>query len=611
MADLSTIQTGALSFQNINPFGDSSSIPIGTQAGDLSFQNINPSRNSSNPTSRFDSGQYSQQKYNELFHDVDLYLCNSGNFDNVNHYFINPAAVLGLYISDTVNDWIVDGSLTFMYLPEGTPNISKTGNKSNTNTEGIDAAKQNGKVLSSYQFRGDGLDLLRVMIMPRSEPGKMGDGLKINKDDTRWMLSYVFSIYEVEDVNDIPGLRGSYAAYMKCLKLYFHDVRYQMLKTSNLEYSTANSKKTEYVPGLANDISQIGGPPRATKTGIAMAEILNKALANPQTGGCDEFSVDENSSLWDKGESKLFYTSPAQWTAYEDVQYVYAHHVSEKPLKGVSKANDLVLLHTERATTFGLIEPLALTPISDFFEKAGKDQPGELQKEHFFVTSLTEETTEQNVTATFRAPMGGVDEEKVDLKTAKYGQILSYSFVDMSPTVNSNMFLTTPVYSVDVGKREFNVQFTNNDVKSARTAIAETYISELYKRGSSNEKLFLPMLHKNKKDLNIFPTFSLNGDNKVVTQKNGILNLIYTGLFQNACICFKTYGLTLRESGTFIGIDKTTGCENNDYNNKLYGQWFVVKVEHLFEAGAYMNVIYAIKIHRYSELQATFESLLQ
>jgi len=581
------------------------------QTGEMSFANINPSGSSSgNPTSRFDSGQYSQQKYNELYHDVDLYLCNSGNFDNINRYFINPAAVLGLHISDTANDWITDGSLTFMYLPEGTPKVSKTGNKANTNTEGIKAAEENGKVLSSYQFRGDGFDLLRVMIMPRSEPGKNNNGLKINKDDTRWMLSYVFSIFEVEDVNDVPGLKGSYAAYMKCLKLHFHDVRYQMLKTTNLEYSTANSNRVEHVPGLANDTSVIGGPPRAVKTGIALSEILNSGLADPQKGGCDEFSVDESSSNWDEGESKLFYTSPAHATAYDDAQYIYSHHVSKKQLKGVSQANDLCLLHTERAKSFGLIESLSLTPLVDYFEKAGKSEPGELQKEHFFVTSMTQETKEENITATFRAPMGTADQD-IDLKTAKYGQIISYSFVDMSPTVNSNMFLTSPVYSVDIGKREFNVQFTNNDVKSARQAMSETYIDKLYKQGTSNEKLFLPLLHKTKKDLNVFPVFSLNGDNKIVRQKNGILNLIYTGLFQNACICFKTYGLTLRESGTFIGIDKTTGCENNDYNNKLYGQWFVVKVDHIFEAGAYLNMIYAIKIHRYEESENKFEGLLE
>lgn len=70
-------------------------------------------------------------------------------------------------------------------------------------------------------------------------------------------------------------------------------------------------------------------------------------------------------------------------------------------------------------------------------------------------------------------------------------------------------------------------------------------------------------------------------------------------------------GLTLRESGMFIGIDKSDGCSKNDYNNKLFGQWFVIKVDHIFEAGLYVNMIYAVKIHRHANQETKFESLLE
>ena len=567
------------------------------------------------PTSRFDSGIYVEQKYNEILHNVDLYLENSGNFDvqqNPKRYYINPAAVLGMQISDTVNDWVVDGSMTFMYLPEPAPPISKTtgGQSKQTNIKGIEqAAFENGKTLNTYQFRGDGFDLLRVMIMPKATPknGYAKNAIQIDQKDTKWMLSYLFSIYDIEDVNDVPELKGFSAAYMKCLKLKFHDVRYQMLRTTNLEYSTAIPKDPSFVPNLNSEIAINQG---VLHTGDALKDILNEALAKPENGGCEEFKIPLDFLDWNKGKSELFYTSPAQYSAADDIQYVYSHHVADKQLKGSDvNVNDMCLLHTNRADEFGKLEPIALTPISDFFEKAGSSQsnPGELQKEHFFVTSFTNE--QETADRVYRAPLGG-NNKNVDVKTDKYGQIISYSFVDMSPSVNSNMFCTTPVYSVDIGKRKFNIQFTGNDVSSARNVISKSYISNLYKKGSDEEKLFLPTIHKTKKDLNIFPTFSLNGNNAIVRQKNGLHNLIYTGLFQNACICFKTIGLTLRESGTFIGIDKAQGCVNNDYNNKLYGQWFVVKVDHLFETGIYMNVIYAVKLHRYDELKETFSTTI-
>jgi hypothetical protein len=546
--------------------------------------------NLNNPPSNFSSGKFYSQKYNELFYKVELYLDNSGKFTggtNDKRYFINPAAVMNLTMTDTVNDWIVDGSILIMYLPEDID--QKQFKTMGQDRATITGAQENAETLNSYQFRSDGFDLLRVMMVPKTD---LKSDLKIDEKDPAWYLSHLFSIYDVEDVtSNVPGLEGSMSTYMKCVKLSFRDVRYQILKTTNLEYSTALSPNADFNSGLANQ--------GALYTGEAILEVFNKALADPKLDtGCQEFAVTSGPN-WDIGAGKLFYTSPAGWSADEDIQYLFSHHVSKKSLS--TGSNDLCLLHTNRAKTPQDLEPICITPLTDFFAKAGKDKdnPGELQLEHFFTTTqTTEDEMKGGRTKLFRAPMGG-SSSKVDLKTAKYGQILSYSFVDMSADVNSSAFVTTPVYSVDIGKRKFNVEFKNNDVKSARSAIANTYIKELYTEGSAKEDLFLSTIHKTKKSINVFPTFSLNGDNKIARQRNGILDLIYTGLFHNACICFKTFGLTLRQSGTFIGIDKVEGCDDNEYNNKLYGQWFVVKVDHIFEAGTYMNMIYAVKVHRF------------
>jgi len=174
-----------------------SSNPTIISNGFTQVKDVPPSNNnaSSTKTSVFDSGKYVRQKYNELYHNVDLYLDNSGDFTKPKRYYINPAAVLGLNISDTVNDWVVDGSITFMYLPEKPPNTdtSKTGQNKTTPTNGyVQAAIENGETLHSYTFRGDGFDILRVMISPESTPGVKTGGIKIDKNDTRWILSYAF-----------------------------------------------------------------------------------------------------------------------------------------------------------------------------------------------------------------------------------------------------------------------------------------------------------------------------------------------------------------------------------------------------------------------------------
>jgi hypothetical protein len=565
------------------------------------------------PSSTFSSGKFSFKQFNGLDHKIELFLDNSGNFEGKQEtrFHINPAAVLGLNIEDMITNWVTEGSMTFMYMPEDVDSIIAGSTGQGAATSIMGAAQENGRTMDSYQFRGDGFDMLRVMVVPQTA-GDSADGLNVNENDPKWILSYMFAIIDIEDVNELPELSGPGAAYMKCCKIRFHDVRQQILATSNIEYSTRNSPEAVYNTGCAND--------GILNTGKAILEIWNQALGDPEDGGCIEFIQTKDPETWDDGASEMFYTSPAGWSAADDIEYLYNHHVSKENLINSnplgSELKELCVMHTKRPKSQQDLETVCITPFSKFFKKATEgDQPGELQLEHFFVTSHTNQPNGGNdPSRTFKAPMGQQDDR--DLKTFKYGQIITYSFLDMAPHMNAGSFSTTPVYSVDIGQRKFKVKFKENDVKTARRLIAENYITELYPKQAANEKLFLPNIHTTKEKRNIFPTFALYGDQdpggkgEFIRQKSGLLQLFYTGLFQNACICFKTFGLTLRESGTFIGIDKADKSENTDFSNKIYGQWFVVKVEHSFEAGVYMNNIYAIKIHRFEELKRAFEKTL-
>lgn len=595
---------------------DINATPQTVLLGNNSSDTTNAFDGPSTPKAAFDSGNERIQRYNELDYKIDIFLDNSGDFDMAkkSQYFINPQAIINMTITDSINDWVVDGSITFLYTPEEPKTSNSTGQKKKTNIEGAAtkaAAAENGRILKHYEFRGDGYDMLRVSLRPISKSAGNGKytsskALEIDEDDPLWNLSYLFSIYETEDINDIPGLTGPAATYLKCMRLKFHDVRYQLLKTANLEYSTAQSPEAEIDPNLAN--GSLGVLP----TGKALLEVFNKALADNEQFAKGNTSLDFYRQLdedWDVGQdSKLFYTSPAAYTAADDVEYLFANHLG--PALAGTEINDMCIMHTKRPERANELEKICITPLSKIFEKATDgDNAGELQLEQFFVSEHTEEKIDPSEYQ-YKSP-NPRSNEKV-LKTFKYGQIISYSFVDMSPSVNSDVFASTPVYSVDIGKRQFNIQFKNNDVKSARKAISEGYIKHLFKlETTSNEELFLPTIHTSKENWNITPTFSLNGDNEKVRQKNGIHHLMYTGLFQNACICFKTLGLTLRETGTFIAIDKPLGSLNNDYANKVHGQYLVVKVDHIFEQGAFVNNIWAIKLHRVAIKQAIFNNTLQ
>lgn len=562
--------------------------------------------------SLFTSSRIISQKYNDLYYDVDLYLDNGCNYQNEQafannkKYHINPAAVISLNVIDSVNDWVVDGDMTFLMSPgnsEESPNTQATGQPIDTTTSG---SKQEF-LARNFQFRGDGYDLLRVLICPKTSVNNQ-ENVSLGKQNPKWQLSYIFSIYDVEDINDFPTLPGHASNYLKCIKVKFHDLRYHIMKTSNIEYSTSLPKDKTLKPNFETEIAKTLG---VLPTGQILKDIFNYTLASSELGGIDEFKIKDKAD-WDIGSSNLFYTSPAQSSAFEDTEYILSHHVSSKslvtPNQTTANFKDLCLLHSSRGQKFGDLEDLSLTPIQDFFKKAGStyEDSGSLLKEQFYVTKLTSKVSSATE---FKTPLMNSINTDNDIKTTKYGRILSYCLTDMPGSINSEEFRTTPIYSVDLGKRQFNIDFNGNDIVTVKKAMAKTYISNLYKKGEE-EKLSLHTLHIRKKDFNIFPSFSVHGNNKIVRQTKGLHQLLYTGLFQGTSIIFQVLGSTNRESGTFISIEETDGSDDNDVANKLYGQWFVTRVEHIFQSNSYLNLIYAVKLHRFRPLASKFENTL-
>ena len=513
-------------------------------------------------------------KYNQLKHSVEIYLDNSNSESELRRFPINPNAIINLTIESDLADWVTRGTMTFLYTPNAVLDgkDSKTGNNINaipsiarkiadpsvflnkqTNQlvkDSIKTPEQNG----SYVFRCDGNDLLKIRITPAPDDpsnfNKTGTskyaGYDVDQSDKFWSLTHLFSISDIEDIDNMPGATGAASADLKCLKVYFHDIRFQ------------------------------------------------KMSANLIVGG-----------------TKLFYTAPAYVSAYDALNYVYNHHTSTEKYTSTSfgtdiNIHDLSILTIEKGPAPDDVGYFTLKPLSWYFKKAGNtaNEPGILQTEHFYLQGYADNKI--NVSKKKRAPTSN-NTSKVDIKSPKHNIISSYNFVDISPKTNSNIFRSRPVHSFNFSSRQFNIEFENNTVTKAREFIAKQYISNVYKNdGAEPEKLFLITLDKDKRNLSLTPTYSLYGEDPITRQCAGIQKLIYTGVFQNACIHFRAPGLPFRQIGRFIAIDRTEGVESSIYNDKLYGQWFIISIRHVFEGEMYYNDITAVKLHRFDKLSLEF-----
>jgi hypothetical protein len=561
-------------------------------------------------------------KFNQTRHEFEIYLDNGAGDSDNRKYPINPNSIVNLTIEDTLADWVVKGHMTFYYNPESLqgPYDDRTGNRADAVTS-LPSIKQS----NPYIFRNDGNDLLRIRIIPILSNESNLDGTTSSEniaitDKKHWTLSYLFSVYEIEDIDLPPGARNQASSIMKCLKIYFWDSWYQKMITNYLEYSTGLS----YFANTSPPQPDLYSNPNVIPTGLAIKEIIDLSLTktpsqsnyNGSASGLIDPSLNvlynptaELGENWNSGASKIFFTSSPQNNSYENLMYVLEKHVSSSTGEN-SSVYDFDILIKNRGPTPTDVGQLTLKSMSSYFAKAGNSEnaPGEYQIEHFFLQSYGSD----NIGKKLKAPLNKKLDDKVDLKSEKYNQITSYRFVDISALTNSTLFCNTPVHSFDFKNRTFNIEYKNNTVLTARKFMSENYINKLYKSGQDNEKLFLITLDEDKKNKNIVPRFSCNGDEieSAIRQSEGIKRLLYIGVFQNACVNFRVLGLTNREPGRFIGIDKVEGSHTGPFEDKFFGQWFIINIKHVFETEFYYNDITAIKIHRFAPLPLRFTGTL-
>lgn len=573
-------------------------------------------------------------KLNQQTHSFEIYLDNSNGESDTAKYAINPNSIVSLIIETDLSSWVTSGSLSFYFDPAAYISgiNDSTGQDSRHTTslttkevnpsvfKGKDSSKINPSQKGSFIFRNDGKDVLRVKIHPLSNNtsnlNNSGStkyaGYTIDGKDKFWVLSYVFSVTDMEDIDMAPGSSGASSSNLKCLKLYFTDLRFQTLNTELLEYSTSQSNLASRATLLEKDHS--------IPTGLAIKEVLNKSLAKLTTAYIDKQITGEEETEWEDGATSIFYTNPAQATAHDCLSYLYKYHSSNKkgaytslgrsPRGGgsTSSINDLSLLTIERGPIAAATGYFTLRPVSWFFSQAGKteEEPGNYQIEHFFLQGYSGEKDGSIAYKSRRAPLTNKDVKK-DIKTSQHNFITNYRFVDVSPYINSNVFCTRPVYSFNASRRSFNVEFESHNVQKARQFISQQYIQGVYKNLQTDlEDLFLITLDKDKRDLALVPTYSLYGEDPILRQCDGIKKLLYTGLFQNACINFRAPGLTSRQIGRFVAIDRTEGVESTPFNDKFYGQWFIISLKHIFQGELYYNDITAIKVHRFNKLPDEF-----
>jgi hypothetical protein len=465
---------------------------------------------------------------------------------------INQPAIKRLVIEEDIRQWWTKGFLIF-------------DNKFNA----FERPKTDDNEEFSYRFRNDGNDLLIFRLRPviQNQPDDL-------LNDDVWNMEFVFSIYDTQDISD--GVNPD----NKFKKLFFWEYDHQLMLVKTIDWSTS-----EIEPVVSINSAQAVDADRAVPTGDAIKSLLTKALPEkPQTF----------SSIWDTGASSMQYNMAANETVEECLQYLLKKHVS-------TVHNDPCILSRHRYTKEWELESLA-----DIFTKAiEQNKPGEYQIEHFFIDSMTE--MEQQVAvdklslirnpAPYKTPVFPKDQISLtrNLQLRDYSLIKSFEFVDMAAMDNLFTITDIPVYSNDTSSKQFNLDYEQNNVVNIQEYFRKTYVDKLKHPGCAPDPLFTLNNIKNE-GYTIHVAYSL-GATDIDRLADGRSEIIKAAILLNQCIVFRVKGMSFRTAGRFIGIDREIGATQNEFDNKLCGQWLVTNVKHIMVDDAYVNEITAVKIH--------------
>lgn len=540
---------------------------------------------------------------NEAY-DIRAFLSNQFGAAPTRSTLLNPDSILYLRMQQTATNWVTGGEAVILYTPWN-PDYNTTGQTANT--------PGNPASSNPFVYSLDGFDTFGFNLTLKAVPSSTGIsdpqsqfGSKNIFDTTSpfWSLRYLFSIYDLEDLT-LENYEGAGATLARYVRIYFRDLKYQILEqTANVSFSTADPFDTN-----GADPIEIDGL-TCHKTGDILQGLFQKGLGTHPVGQSlgMRFSVQglsatsQNTLLdfaeWEQGSSVLFYTKPCNTTFNEAIDYVYAQHVAsdEKDVCIFTSTKQVELPNGEQVDQLGLVSVSKL-----FQDSTSGSAPGKLQIEHLFVDMFSESTA--SVTNLYRAPISNVSDE-IDGKFAKHSIIKKFTFVEMDPKTFMHETVSRFVVSNDYARSGITIEATPL-VESFQT-VNDLYVSKLYKPSATNN-VFSVQAKKSNRTLDpqgidsdaryAFSKYSGDGY-KANRAVEGIQRLLKTGLFLNSCVVFSCLGLPSRQPGKFIGIDNMDGYKLDDrYADLLFGQWFIINVEHIIEQGRYYNVVYAVKCH--------------
>lgn len=477
--------------------------------------------------------------------------------DDGRYQEVKPGVIKQMVISDNFLNFFNIGYIildnTFDVIERNTPE-----NKQNNNR--------------GFVFKGDSRDFLSVDIMPNLNEGSFSGISKKDQADQIFRIQTNYAIYNSEDINgDQPG--------QKFKKLHFWDAYYELLLEKNSYFSTANSSLLASGVNILNADNQDRGIYTGDAIKQFLTEFFNRDDGYPATIG----------EIFDRGDTKIFYSSPANYKGIDTLEYLVNRHVSSQ-----DNNYDAAFLRLEKGTPVFNFESL-----KSIFSKAinvdnGKLSIGEYYLETFKIGEYSDIQNTASITKSTFTPPNALFFQKI-------GTINNFSADFMAGQYSQQAISNNIMHAYEFDSKAFCVDENRNTLASTMSAYSNNYVQPFNKPGTNTAFAnFIPGAYRTdiKNSNNQFTVMTDANQRLAFGRNRSLHNLI----FHNNSILFRVPGSTHREAGKFIGIDRDGNFETTDFDNKVLGIYFILEVKHIFSGDTYENELRCVKTYNISDI---------
>ena len=409
----------------------------------------------------------------------------------------------------------------------------------------------------TYNFNVDGEDRVTINIGPMSSDGTT-DGFP--PDIFAFQLSFI--VYDEQEIVGPDGIE-------KGKILYLRDSREDILDANVTMWSTALPVNERYKDKL--QLSQVSNSLREVPTGVGIRHRITSALAN------------QTFTDWDEGGTGVFYTSPTNASALDDVEYMLDRHIS-------ASYGDNCILKCERDKNW------VLRPYHVYFQR-GMENKREFVNDIFSITAVTpQQENSTNDPLNENLDMGNTSQIQWDdivIKNADGMQAIALAHITNKDS--SDQLISTTCHNYNTSAKQFSIDGKRTHISQIRKRYKNMYLGNV---SGIDPQPLIPINQEKLTNKTIQHVYS-DGRTQAERLKEGINRVTHHTMSLAPAINFETAGSPHRQAGRFILLKANNSDINSSYAKLVEGEWFATEIVHGFFFGSqeYKNGITCTKSH--------------